>query len=89
MIPIALRLNVGYLVQNKRAITLIDDTLFGRVAMFEVGARRGVLMLPTVIFEPTSGNTGIGLALSATVKGYKLILVMPEYMSVERRRVLA
>jgi len=58
-------------------------------AMIEVGERKGFVKTGTTIIEPTSGNTGIGLAMVCAVKGYKLILVMPETMTIERRRVLA
>jgi len=71
-------LNPGGSVKDRIAVAMLDDA-----------ERRGLLKPGGTIVEPTSGNTGIGLAMASAVKGYRLILTMPDDMSVERQRLLA
>ena len=71
------RANPGGSIKDRIALAMVEDA-----------ERRGRLAPGGTIVEPTSGNTGIGLAMVAAVKGYKLVLVMPDSMSVERRRLM-
>ncbi|HEY8352705.1 MAG TPA: cysteine synthase A [Sphingomonadales bacterium] len=86
-LPAGLKAEVVVKLESFNPICSVKDRI--GVAMIDALERAGKIKPDTLIVEPTSGNTGIALAFACAAKGYKLILVMPESMSIERRKMLA